>query len=48
VAVLGLITGAKEQLLKLDVFSGLVGVFLIGFGADTVKNIITKRPSGET
>lgn len=47
VAVLGLIAGAREQLLKLDVFSGLVGVFLIGFGADTVKNIITRRPSGE-
>jgi HAMP domain-containing protein len=47
VAVLGLIAGAKDQLLKLDVFSGLVGVFLLGFGADTVKNIITKRPSDE-
>lgn len=47
VAVLGLMAGAREQLLKLDVFSGLVGVFLVGFGADTVKNIITKRPSGE-
>jgi hypothetical protein len=47
VAILALIAGAREQLLKLDVFSGLVGVFLMGFGADTVKNLITRRPQPE-
>jgi hypothetical protein len=48
VAVLGLMAGAREQLLKLDVISGLTAVFLLGFGADTVKNIITRRTPGET
>jgi hypothetical protein len=47
VAVLGLIVGAREKLMALDLFSGLVGVFVLGFGADTVKNIITKRLPGE-
>jgi hypothetical protein len=32
--------------MELDVFTGLVGVFLIGFGADTVKNIVTKQSQG--
>jgi hypothetical protein len=42
-AVLGLIAGAKEQLLKLDVFPALVAIFLIGFGADQIKNLLTQR-----
>ena len=47
IAVIGLFAGAREQLMKLDVFSGLIGVFLIGFGADTVKNLITKQSPEE-
>ena len=47
IALIGLFAGAREQLMKLDVFSGLIGVFLIGFGADTVKNLITKRSPEE-
>ncbi len=43
VAVLGLIVGAREHLLNLDIFAGLVGVFLVGFGADTIKNLVTKK-----
>lgn len=43
IAVLALISGAREQLLKLDLFPGFVAVFLIGFGADTIKNLFTKR-----
>jgi hypothetical protein len=43
IAVLALISGAREQLLKLDIFPGLVAVFLIGFGADTIKNLFSKR-----
>jgi hypothetical protein len=46
VALIGFITGARAKLMELDVFTGLVGVFLIGFGADTVKNIITKQSQG--
>jgi hypothetical protein len=34
----GLIAGAKEQLLKLDLLPALVAVFMVGFGADQIKN----------
>ncbi len=44
IALLGLIVGAREQILKLDMFSGLIAVFMLGFGADTIKNLIAKRP----
>ena len=37
--------GAREQLMKLDLFPGFVAVFLLGFGADTVKNLITRNMS---
>ncbi len=43
VAVLGLIAGAREQLMKLDVFTGLIGVFLLGFAVDSAKSLITRR-----
>jgi len=39
----GLITGAREQLLKLDFAAAIVAVFLVGFSADTVKNMLTER-----
>jgi hypothetical protein len=41
--LLGLVAGAREQILKLDFIPGLIAVFLIGFGADTVKNILTQH-----
>ncbi len=43
IAVLALVGGAREQLLKLDVLPGLAAVFLLGFGADTVKNLFSRR-----
>ncbi|MCA1568199.1 MAG: hypothetical protein LC803_21655 [Acidobacteria bacterium] len=43
IALLGLITGAREQVLKLDVIPGLIAVFLLGFGADALKNLLTQR-----
>jgi hypothetical protein len=43
IAVFGLVAGAKDQLLKLDVLPGLVAVFLVGFGADTIKNLLTSK-----
>jgi hypothetical protein len=46
--LLGLVAGAKQKLMKLDIATALVGVFLIGFGADAVKNLITKQSQGET
>ena len=44
IALLGLISGAREQVLKLDILPGLISVFLLGFGADTVKGLLTQRP----
>jgi hypothetical protein len=43
IAVFGLVTGAKDQLAKLDLLPGLVAVFLVGFGADTIKNLLTSK-----
>jgi hypothetical protein len=45
VALIGLLAGAKDQLLKLDVLPALLAIFLIGFGADQVKNLLTRKPS---
>ena len=42
-AVFGLVAGASEQLSKLDLLPGVVAVFLIGFGADTVKNLLSSK-----
>ena len=42
-ALVGLVAGAKEQLLKLDVFPALVAIFLIGFGANEVKKLFTQN-----
>lgn len=43
IAMFGLVAGAKDQILKLDVLPGLVAVFLVGFGADTVKNLLSPK-----
>lgn len=43
VAVFGLVAGAKDQLTKLDVLPGLMAVFLVGFSADTIKNLLTNK-----
>jgi hypothetical protein len=43
IAVFGLVAGARDQLLKLDILPGLVAVFLVGFGADTIKSLLTTK-----
>jgi hypothetical protein len=43
IAVFALVAGAKEELLKLDILPGLIAVFLVGFGADTIKNLLTVK-----
>jgi len=48
IAIIALFTGAKEQILKLDLVSGLIAVFLLGFGADAIKNYVTKSPQKES
>ena len=46
IALFGLIAGAKEQLLKLDLVAALVAIFMLGFGADQIKNLLTQKPPG--
>jgi hypothetical protein len=43
IALIGLLAGAREQLSKLDLVPAAVAVFLLGFGADTIKNLITPK-----
>lgn len=43
IAIFGLVAGAQEQLMKLDILPGLIAVFLVGFGADTIKNLLTTK-----
>ena len=45
-ALLGLIGGAQEQLAKMDLIPGLIGVFVLGFTADQIKKLLTQRSSG--
>jgi hypothetical protein len=48
IALLGLVTGAREQITKLDIVPGMIAVFLLGFSADSVKGLLTTRaPGGE-
>jgi hypothetical protein len=43
IAVFGVITGARDQIARLDVPPGLVAVLLIGVGADTIKSPLSTR-----
>jgi len=43
IALIGLLAGAREQLTKLDLLPAAVAVFLLGFGADTIKNLISPK-----
>jgi hypothetical protein len=45
-ALLALVGGAREQLAKMDVVPGLIGVFVLGFTADQIKNLLTQRTTG--
>jgi len=42
-AVIALLAGARDQLLKGDIAFGLIAIFMLGFGADSIKNLITRR-----
>ena len=42
-ALLGLVAGAKEQLLKMDCVPALIAIFLVGFGSDQVKNLLGQK-----
>jgi hypothetical protein len=45
IALIGLLAGAREQLTKLDLIPAAIAVFLLGFGADTIKNLISPKPT---
>lgn len=45
IAIFGLVAGAKDQLVKLDIMSGFIAVFLLGFGADQIKGILSQSPA---
>jgi hypothetical protein len=42
VPILGLLAGAREKLLTMDVSAALATVFVLGFGADSIKNALTR------
>jgi hypothetical protein len=45
IAVFGLVAGAGDQIAKLDLLPALVAIFLLGFGADTIKNVFSPKPA---
>ena len=44
IAVFGLVAGAGDQIAKLDLLPALAAIFLLGFGADTIKNVFSPKP----
>src|SRR5215472_15221471 len=44
IALAGLLAGAQDQLAKLDVVPGIIAVFLLGFGAYSIKNLLAQPP----
>ncbi len=42
IAIVGLLSGAADQIAKLDLVPGMIAIFMIGFSADQIKNIIAK------
>jgi hypothetical protein len=41
IAVFGLVSGAQDQIARLDLLPGLIAVFLVGFSADSIKRLLT-------
>jgi hypothetical protein len=44
VALAGIEAGAIDQLRKLDFLAGTIAVIALGFGADSIKNLLTQAP----
>jgi hypothetical protein len=44
VALAGIEAGALDQLRKLDFLAGTIAVVALGFGADSIKNLLTQTP----
>lgn len=45
IALIGLVAGAQDQLAKLDILPAIIAVFLLGFGADSIKNLLAQPAS---
>jgi hypothetical protein len=45
IALTGLLAGGQEQLAKLDLVPAALAVFLLGFGADAIKNLLSPKQS---
>jgi hypothetical protein len=45
ITVAGLLVGARDELAKLDLIPGLIAVFMLGFTADQIKNILGPPPA---
>jgi hypothetical protein len=43
IALIGLLVGAREKLDTLDVIPAAIALILLGFGADTIKNLISPK-----
>lgn len=43
IALIGLLAGAREQIAKLDLVPAGIAIFMLGFGADTIKNLISPK-----
>lgn len=48
VALVGIEAGAIDQLRKLDFLAGTIAVIALGFGADSIKNLLTQGPKKTT
>jgi hypothetical protein len=48
VALAGLLSGAVGQLQKLDLVPATLAIIGLGFGADAVKNLLTRQPNAKT
>jgi len=45
-AALGLLAVARSQIADMDTWTALVAVFVLGFGADVLKNLVAGEPAG--
>jgi hypothetical protein len=43
IALIGLLAGAREKLATLDVIPATIALILLGFGADTIKNLMSPK-----
>jgi hypothetical protein len=45
IAIAGLLSGAREQLMKLDFYPAMLAIFTLGRAIETTKNLLLKKDS---